>query len=78
MPDVSISLKTVNCNCGTVYAIPHWVIIYQCPLCAQRKIDDLDARSSDKWVEIEHLEKVNAGLRGALKRSKRINRLARG
>jgi hypothetical protein len=77
MPDVSISLKTITCHCGTIYAIPHWVTTYRCPLCAQRAIDDLEVRNSDKWAEIEHLEKVNAGLRGALKRSKRINRLAR-
>ena len=78
MLDINVSMKIVTCHCGGLYCIPNWVSSFTCPFCANRRIEKIEERHTEKLDEIYHLHSVNAGLRGALKRMKRINRLHQG
>ena len=71
MVDINVSLKTVTCQCGTVYAVPHWINKYDCPLCSYRSKRELLNMVNERDDEIEHIKKVVSGLRGAIKRMKR-------
>ena len=57
---VYCSIKTCG-NCGFVFTIPNYVTFCPCPKCLDRMYDK-------KCEENLHLQKVNAGLRGELKK----------
>lgn len=66
--EVGLTIKT--CPCGSMYAVPHWVTAYQCPMCAYRKWESLEKRYEVGEDRITHLERVIIGLRGAIKQRK--------
>ena len=68
--NVEVTLSTKTCNCGAVYAIPHWVNYCQCPMCAKRMLQDLQSRCDDNWDTIQQLRRSNSALRGALTKTK--------
>lgn len=66
--NVTVSLTVKTCPCGTVYAIPCWLNGgYQCPTCAYRIYDKLQSRFDGVYMEKCRLERVERGLRGAMK-----------
>ena len=72
--DVQITLNVITCGCGACYAVPHWVgtLYYVCPFCSQRKQQELKKEIDSLQAEISHHNYVNNGLRGALKKRRKI------
>jgi len=71
--NIEITLSTITCDCGALYAVPHWVThsYYVCPFCSQRKQRELNKEIDALYEKISHHIRVNNGLRGALKRKRR-------
>jgi hypothetical protein len=68
---VDLILVTHVCPCGTAYALPSWVTAHACPMCAQRRIEDLVAQACVDHGARENLERRIAALKGALTKSQR-------
>lgn len=66
--DIEVTLNVKTCSCGAIYAVPHWMERYRCPLCADRNYRSLLERFDEVNKTKTHLEHVVVGLRGALKR----------
>lgn len=65
---IEVLLTERTCSCGTVYALPHWVVSnYQCPMCASRQVRKLLLVQEGLVEATTRLERVVRGLRGALK-----------
>lgn len=67
---VEVTLVAHTCNCGTVYAVPSWITFHKCPMCATRKIDELNAELFDTRQKERRLQRTINSLRGALTRAK--------
>lgn len=67
---ISVTLRLSTCGtCGTVYAVPTWVGFARCPMCAGRRILELEARN-------DRLLRREQGLRGAVSRARKAARHA--
>jgi len=57
--NLQITMKSITCYQGHVYSVPHWVhsAYYDCPMCARKSRDKLNA-------DITHLENRIRGLKG--------------
>ena len=46
---VTIELKTVNCTCGVIYAVPRWLVSFGCPKCLYQRLNmDTSSMPTDK------------------------------
>jgi predicted RNA-binding Zn-ribbon protein involved in translation (DUF1610 family) len=69
--NVSVTLKIVTCRCGVVYAVPHWVEKYRCPMCADREIVRCQQEVKDLHDLNLNLHRTISALKGALTRKRR-------
>jgi len=62
---VTVDLKVKTCSrCASIYAVPDWVEYSRCPMCAGRRIDELESRR-------ETMERREISLRGVITRMRR-------
>jgi len=69
--DTNVSLKIIACDCGSVYAVPHWVNRYNCPMCSHRRMEAYEAESRMTEQIIDARNRTIRSLRGALTKAKR-------
>jgi len=69
--DITVSLSVQTCLCGSLYAIPHWVTSSRCPMCFQRKWEAQNVENKKAEEEIRRLGKVNAALRGIIRKKRK-------
>lgn len=70
---IEVTLEATTCPCGTVYAVPYWLVAgqFSCPTCSYRKYAELLRRFYESDNKNVHLNRVIVGLRGALGRKKK-------
>lgn len=69
--NITVSMNIKTCLCGGIFSIPNWVTSYDCPMCAERKIQQILKERDQAYQRQDHLQKIINGLRGALKRKKK-------
>ena len=66
--NITVTLTIKTCSCGTLYAVPDWVVAYRCPMCSQRKYEAQRVENENREEEIKRLGRANAALRGVIKK----------
>lgn len=76
MLDVTITLKSWYCKCGSVYAAPNWIGDYDhtCPVCAAKKIREANKRADEEAEKWMHMERKITSLRGVITRMRRSSK----
>ncbi len=67
---INVILDIKTCHCGAVYAISNWLETYdyKCPVCSMRIQSTMESEKADLQIEIDHLKRVIAGMKGAMKK----------
>lgn len=63
--DITVTLKTLTCSKGHLYAVPHWCDA-PCPFCAKQEHARLSDLLDQRWDEIRQFKRANAALRGTI------------
>lgn len=79
MPNIKVTLSEKMCNCGSVYAVPHWVPEHKhtCPMCANKRIREANECEQERSMESMRKDYTIASLRGAITRMKRASKGAK-
>ena len=59
--DITVTMKICTHTCGTVYCVPNFIHLHECPVCAGKKVEEKDQH-------IKQIMRSNSGLRAALSR----------
>jgi hypothetical protein len=68
--DINISLEVKTCCCGTIFAVPHWVQHWRCPLCAQRRLDAMAGEIEELSERVLERDRSISALKGAITKLK--------
>ena len=69
--NISVALKIHTCTCGSVYAIPHWLLYTGfCPLCLRETVNRLTSLHEEELENAKHLERRITSLKGAMTKLK--------